>query len=67
MIVPSPMFCVDCSFVIFGFERVSEQAGELLFSVEQMNCLHKILKDSFPHLNLMLVSILRVCSCLYCI
>lgn len=34
VIIPSALFCVVCSFVIFAFERMDVLAGKVYFTVK---------------------------------
>lgn len=58
VIVESAPFCAVCSFVIFAFERIEDQAGELQFKVEWMDYLQRMLRNSFVQIWCHLVCVL---------
>lgn len=48
-----------CSFGMFANEKVDDQAGDMQFSMEQINCFSRILRDYFCNPRLLLESVLR--------
>lgn len=65
VIVLSALYCMICSFVIFGFEKLENQVGKVYFKMELMNCLYRML-DSLSCPNMVLVSVLRAFSLCLC-